>query len=45
MAVFHVLKDGTRVDSIEGRIVKMADAKRLYAVIDTFTQKEKKKDA
>lgn len=34
MAVIHILKDGTRVDSIRGHVVKMADAAPLYAMID-----------
>lgn len=33
MAVIHILKDGTQVDSIRGHIVKMADAEPLYHMI------------
>lgn len=29
----HVLKDGTVVDDISGRIVKVQDAKALYSLI------------
>ena len=30
MAVFHVLKDGSRPKTIEGHVVKVSDAKLLY---------------
>ena len=36
MAVIHILKDGTRVDSIRGRVVKIADAEPLYHMIHSI---------
>ena len=39
MAVIHVLKDGSQVASIEGYVVKMADADPLYRFIHSINQK------
>ena len=39
MAVFHVLKDGSRIDSVEGYVVKKADADPLYQFITSFNRK------
>ena len=36
MAVIHILKDGTRVDSIRGHVVKLADAEPLYHMIHSI---------
>lgn len=36
MGVIHILKDGTRVDSIRGHIVKMEDAEPLYHMIHSI---------
>lgn len=36
MAVIHILKDGTRVDSIRGHVVKKADAEPLYHMIHSI---------
>ena len=36
MAVIHILKDGTRVDSIRGHVVKIADAEPLYHMIHSI---------
>lgn len=36
MGVIHILKDGTRVDSIRGHVVKMADAEPLYRMIHSI---------
>lgn len=36
MAVIHILKDGTRVDSVRGHVVKMADAEPLYNMIHSI---------
>ena len=37
--VKHVLKDGTCIDNIEGHVVKVEDAKVLYALIDELNEK------
>ena len=36
MAVIHILKDGTQVDSIQGHVVKYADAEPLYQMIHSI---------
>ena len=36
MAVIHILKDGTQVDSIRGHVVKMEDAEPLYRMIHSI---------
>ena len=36
MGVFHILKDGTQVDSIRGHVVKAADAEPLYRMIHSI---------
>lgn len=36
MGVFHILKDGTQVDSIRGHVVKVADAEPLYQMIHSI---------
>lgn len=36
MGVIHILKDGTRVDSIRGHVVKVADAEPLYRMIHSI---------
>lgn len=36
MGVFHILKDGTQVDSIRGHVVKVADAEPLYRMIHSI---------
>ena len=36
MGVIHILKDGTRVDSIRDHVVKMADAEPLYRMIHSI---------
>lgn len=36
MSVIHILKDGTRVDSIRGHVVKFEDAEPLYRMIQSI---------
>ena len=43
MAVIHVLKDGTRVDDITGRVVKVSDASQLYRLMIDLNKPSKKK--
>lgn len=45
MSVIHILKDGTRLDSIRGHVVRMADAEQAYMVLDAINRKIKKKSA
>jgi hypothetical protein len=39
MAVVHILKDGSRVSSIQGHVVKIADAEPLYRLLHSMNQK------
>ena len=43
MAVIHILKDGSRVDDITGRVVKMEDAEELYRFLHNVKLKGSKK--
>lgn len=43
MAVYHVLKDGSRPKSIAGHVVKIEDAKALYNSLDLIVKKRPKK--
>ena len=36
ITVKHVLKDGTVVDSVEGRMIKATDNTQLYAAVSTI---------
>lgn len=38
MAVIHILKDGSRVDSVKGHVVKIADAEPLYQLLHSINQ-------
>lgn len=40
--IHHVLKDGTKVDSIEGHMIKAEEFKVLYEVIHKINEKENK---
>ncbi len=42
MAVYHVLKDGTRPKTINGHIVKMSDAAALYRLLDSLNKRPPK---
>lgn len=37
--VIHILKDGTRVDDIAGRIVKIQEAEVVYKLMDEINKK------
>lgn len=37
----HVLKDGTEVDSIEGRVIKASEFKVMYEVLNRIKKEEK----
>ena len=43
MSVYHVLKDGTKLNSITGHIVKASDVPAIYELIHTMNQKRKEK--
>ena len=45
ITIHHVLKDGTKVDSVEGHVIKADDFSVLYEVIDRINRKEQKQDA
>lgn len=38
MAVIHILKDGSVVNDISGRVIKMEDAVPLYQLLDTISR-------
>ena len=38
MAVYHYLKDGSRVDDITGHVVKMEDAEPLYHLMKRMSR-------
>lgn len=40
MKVRHVLKDGTEVPSVEGKVIKADDFRTMYEVIIRITMKE-----
>jgi hypothetical protein len=44
--VYHILKDGSVVHDISGRIVKVEDAKTLYDLMDSIngSRSRKRKD-
>lgn len=41
MAVFHILKDGTRVECVNGRIVKYTDSPSVYDLLRTIRKEAK----
>lgn len=43
MSVVHILKDGSRVKDITGHVVRMADARPLYDLIDCINREKTKK--
>ena len=45
MAVIHILKDGTRVDSIKGLLVKYEDAEQVYHILDGINKRLAKEAA
>lgn len=44
ITIHHVLKDGSKVDSIEGRMIKANEFSVLYEVISRISQKELKNE-
>ena len=38
MVITHRLKDGTQLDDISGHVVKMADAKPVYDLLDKINR-------
>lgn len=44
MMIYHVLKDGTEVESIEGKVVKADQFETLYQVINRITEKDQKNE-
>lgn len=45
ITIQHVLKDGTKVDSIKGHVIKAEDHPVLYEVIDRISRKDQKHNA
>jgi hypothetical protein len=44
MRVIHILKDGSEVEDITGRVVKVDDAGTLYSLIREINRKSGKKN-
>lgn len=44
MAVKHVLKDGTVLNDISGKVVRVADAKQVYVLIEKINERENRVD-
>lgn len=44
MAVTHVLRDGTVLNDISGKIVKVKDAKQVYVLIEKINERENRVD-
>ena len=44
MRVIHILKDGSQVEDITGRVVKMGDVDTLYSLIREINSKSQKKN-
>lgn len=44
MRVHHVLKDGTRVDDITGRVVQMDQCKGVYDLMIELNRRKKRKE-
>ena len=40
MAVFHILKDGSRPADITGRVVRLEDANPLYQLLHSINRKK-----
>lgn len=43
--VIHILRDGTRVDDIVGRVVKISDAEPVYGLMDEINREVKRNEA
>lgn len=43
--VIHYLKDGTRVDDIVDRVVKISEAEAVYGLMDEINREVKRNDA
>lgn len=41
MAVFHVLKDGTQVSNVDGRVVKYNDSPTVYEILKNIRKEAK----
>lgn len=44
MTIKHVLKDGTVLGDISGKIVRTQDAKQVYLLIDKINERGKRVD-
>ena len=44
MRVTHVLRDGTVLDDISGKVVQIKDAKQVYVLIDKISERENRVD-
>ncbi|WP_418566869.1 hypothetical protein [Peptacetobacter sp.] len=43
MRVIHILKDGTSVNSISGKVIKPTDAVAIYKMIESINKKNVKR--
>lgn len=44
MRVTHVLRDGTVLDDISGKVVQIKDAKQAYILIEKISERENRVD-
>lgn len=42
--VHHILKDGTKVDDVAGRVIKAKEHSVLYEVINRINEERRRKD-
>ena len=45
ITIKHVLQDGTEVESIDGKVIKAAEFKVLYEIINRIDQEKERGDA
>lgn len=44
MAVFHILKDGTKLNDISGHVVRVSDVPAIYDLLHSMNKKKEKKN-
>lgn len=42
--IWHVLKDGTVLEDIQGHVVRMEEAPSIYAILDKVRERKRDKD-
>lgn len=44
MAVYHVMKDGSRKKDLKGHVVKKDDCQSLYIMLEEISKRQNKKE-